>query len=72
MYTYTVPPNHTQYASLEQDGEKYMTQKDFVCDYLQLADQSCDQDIIRLLADVAGTANNKLEINSFQNMDDSV
>lgn len=51
---------HTpQYATVEKDGEWYMTHGDFVCRYLQLAD--CDRcpETVRLLAEVADTTKNK-------------
>ena len=66
LFRYTHLPLHTQYATVERDGERYMTHKDFVCRYLQLTDPSCNQDTIRLLADVADTAKNKWERKSTQ------
>jgi len=72
LFRYTHLPLHTQYATAERDGERYMTHKDFVCRYLQLTDPSCNQDTIRLLADVADTAKNKLisfaEFRSFEGL----
>ena len=50
---------HTQYATVERNGEWFMTHTDFVCRYLQLTDSSSNPETIRLLADVADTTKNK-------------
>ena len=50
---------HIQYATVERNGEWFMTHTDFVCRYLQLTDSSSNPETIRLLADVADTTKNK-------------
>ena len=44
-----------QYASVEKEGEWFMSHEDFVCRYLQLASPGDSADTIRFLADVADT-----------------
>jgi hypothetical protein len=44
-----------QYASVEKEGEWFMSHEDFVCRYLQLASPGDNTDTIRFLADVADT-----------------
>ena len=47
--------SHVQYASVEKEGEWFMTHEDFVCRYLQLASAGDDPDTVKFLADVADT-----------------
>lgn len=46
---------YSQYASVEKEGEWFMTHEDFVCRYLQLASPRNDLDTIKFIADVADT-----------------
>ena len=50
-----------------QKGEEwFMTQEDFVCRYLQLADSSTSRDVVQLLSDVADTTKDRLELVQFK------
>lgn len=44
-----------QYATVEKDGSWYITNKDFVCRYLQLVESNSSPEIIKLLAEAADT-----------------
>jgi solute carrier family 25 aspartate/glutamate transporter 12/13 len=50
----------TKYATVERDGEFFMTHEDFVCHYLQLADVNCQSQTKLVLARVADTTRNGL------------
>jgi solute carrier family 25 aspartate/glutamate transporter 12/13 len=50
----------TKYATVEKDGEFFMTHEDFVCHYLQLADTDCLAETKSILARVADTTKNGL------------
>ena len=45
----------SQYATVEKDGELFLTHNDFVCHYLQLADSACHPETKLILARVADT-----------------
>ena len=48
----------SQYATVEKDGQFFMTHNDLVCHYLQLADTDCLQETKLILARVADTTKN--------------
>jgi len=48
-----------QYATVEKDGEKYLTYKNFVCDYLKLVDQETNSGTIDLIAKIADTTKDR-------------
>ena len=52
------PSALSQYATVERNGEFFMTHDDFVCHYLQLAEVHCEQQTKRVLARVADTSRN--------------
>lgn len=46
----------SQYASVEEDGEKFMSMEDYVCNYLQLLDKEWpNQNTVKRLAAMADT-----------------
>ena len=49
-----------QYASVEKEGEWFMTHEDFVCRYLQLASPEDNANTVKFLADVADTNKTRL------------
>ncbi|XP_065883416.1 electrogenic aspartate/glutamate antiporter SLC25A12, mitochondrial-like isoform X2 [Dysidea avara] len=49
-----------KYATVEKDGEKYLTYKNFVCDYLKLVDQETNSETIDLIAKIADTTKDRL------------
>ena len=50
---------HLQYATVEKDGEKYMSYKNFVCDYLKFVDQETNSETINLIAKIADTTKDR-------------
>jgi len=52
-----------QYASVESNGEKLMTPHDFICRFLGLIPaQNCNEETVRLLANVVDTTKDGLDI----------
>ena len=52
-----------QYATVELNGEKYMTLNDFVCKYLGLLDpELADQETMRRMGAMADTTQDELVI----------
>ena len=52
-----------QYASVEVNGEKYMSLNDFVCKYLGLLDpELADQETMRRLGAMADTTQDELVV----------
>lgn len=48
-----------QYATIQKENAWFMTQEDFVCRYLQLADSSASKEVLTLLSEVADTSKDK-------------
>ena len=47
-----------QYAIVDNDNEKYLSYKDFVCDYLKLIDEKDNLEFINAVAKIADTTKN--------------
>lgn len=47
-----------QYATVEKDNEKYLSYKNFVCDYLKLVDEKEGSEFINAVAKIADTTKN--------------
>ena len=57
------PPSFPlQYATVHKSEEWFMTQEDFVCQYLQLVDSSAPGDVVQLLSDVADTTKDRSDL----------
>ena len=48
-----------QYATVERDGKRYMSEENFVCDYLQLIPSTADKEIISVFSRVADTTGDR-------------
>ena len=59
VYNLKICTFHLQYATVEKDGEKYMTYKNFVCDYLKFVDQETNSETINLIAKIADTTKDR-------------
>jgi solute carrier family 25 aspartate/glutamate transporter 12/13 len=49
-----------KYASLEKDGKRFMSEADFVCDYLHLVPSDSEQEVISVYARAADTTGDSL------------
>ena len=47
-----------QYATVDKDNEKYLSYKDFVCDYLKLIDEKDNLEFINAVAKIGDTTKN--------------
>jgi Ca2+-binding EF-hand superfamily protein len=63
----------SRYSSVKQDGERFMTLKDFVCDFLQILDpENPNEETLRRLGAMADTTQDDLisfvEFRSFESL----